>query len=308
MWSFLSDLFRHPGVTHTVVVLDSEEVGRTRRYQLNPKHMMAVWGGSLLLIALLAASVVAFTPLRTYIPGYGTEELRRNARLNAIRVAALQDSVAVQQHYIKRLQQLVTGQVDSVARTTAAQEAPAEQPTAEASEPSRLPTPSRTDDARQSDANPDQQQPAIAPTGFSATARAEGDDELGPLPRLSLPMDAPVETGFPTRNFDAGDSHFGIDLAVPEGTRVRAVGEGYVVFADWTQGGGDTIAIQHSDGYLSVYKHNKRLLKETGDHVQAREALAVSGNSGEVTTGPHLHFELWRNGLAQDPRPYVTGW
>jgi murein DD-endopeptidase MepM/ murein hydrolase activator NlpD len=117
-----------------------------------------------------------------------------------------------------------------------------------------------------------------------------------------------VNTGFPTRDFDAADAHFGIDIAVSEGTLVRAVGEGYVVLADWTQGAGYTIAIQHADGYLSVYKHNKRLLKKTGDRVQAREALAVSGSSGEVTTGPHLHFELWQNGLAQDPRPYVTGW
>jgi murein DD-endopeptidase MepM/ murein hydrolase activator NlpD len=89
---------------------------------------------------------------------------------------------------------------------------------------------------------------------------------------------------------------------------VRAVGSGYVVLADWTQEGGYTVAVQHSDGYLSVYKHNKQLLKQIGDRVQAREALAVSGNSGQMTTGPHLHFELWRNGLAQDPRPYVAGW
>jgi murein DD-endopeptidase MepM/ murein hydrolase activator NlpD len=128
------------------------------------------------------------------------------------------------------------------------------------------------------------------------------------MPSLSLPVQAPVDTGFPTRRFDAGDGHFGIDLAVSEGTMVRAVGAGYVVLADWTQEGGYTVVVQHSDGYLSVYKHNKRLLKQIGDRVQAREALAVSGNSGQMTTGPHLHFELWRNGLAQDPRPYVTGW
>jgi murein DD-endopeptidase MepM/ murein hydrolase activator NlpD len=128
------------------------------------------------------------------------------------------------------------------------------------------------------------------------------------MPSLSLPVESPVTTGFPTRSFDASDEHFGVDIAVSEGTYVRAVGEGYVILSDWTQGGGYTIAVQHSDGYLSVYKHNKRLLKQTGDHVQAQEALAVSGSSGEMTTGPHLHFELWQNGLAQDPRPYVTGW
>ena len=303
MWSFLTDLLRHPGTTHTVVVLDAEEVGRTRRHQLTPKHILLVWGVSLLFIGIVGASLMTFTPLRTFIPGYGTEKLEREARLNAIRVAALQDSVAVQRHYIKRLQQLVTGRVDSVAQAGAQQvSAPRTSGRQEATD--RLPAPAESDDTNQA-----QQQPAIAAASFPATEQArEEQTQAYALPNLSLPVKSPVKTGYPTRHFDARNAHFGVDIAVSEGSLVRAVGEGYVVLSDWTQSGGYTIAIQHSDGYLSVYKHNKRLLKQTGDHVQAREALAVSGNSGEMTTGPHLHFELWQNGLAQDPRPYVTGW
>ncbi len=303
MWSFLTDLFRRPGSTHTVVVMDGEEVGRTRRYEVRPKRLLVAWSLSLLITVLAGASLVAFTPLRTYIPGYGTEELRRNARLNAIRVSALQDSVAVQRHYIKRLQQLLTGQVDSVAQN-ASQSAPAPRPTREPTTDERtLPSPNQSRDTQA------HRQPAISATSFPAVVRAGGGAESEHvMPNLSLPVESPVKTGFPTRSFDASDAHFGIDLAVSEGSMVRAVGEGYVILSDWTQEGGYTVAVQHADGYLSVYKHNKRLLKQTGDHVEAREALAVSGNSGEVTTGPHLHFELWRNGLAQDPRPYVSGW
>lgn len=303
MWSFLTDLFRRPSSTHTVVVMDGEEVGRTRRYEVRPKRLFIAWSLSLLATILIGASLVAFTPLRTYIPGYGTEELRRNARLNAIRVAALQDSVAVQRHYITRLQQLLTGRVDSAAQT-ASQTASLPRATRElGAEDRSVPTPNRSRDTQA------HRQPAISASSFPATARArKGTGQAYVMPSLSLPVEAPVKTGFPTRSFDAGDAHFGIDLAVSEGSLVRAVGEGYVVLSDWTQEGGYTVAVQHSDGYLSVYKHNKRLLKQTGDRVEAREALAVSGNSGEVTTGPHLHFELWRNGLAQDPRPYVTGW
>jgi murein DD-endopeptidase MepM/ murein hydrolase activator NlpD len=302
MWSFLIDLLRRPGSAHTVVVMDEEEVGRTRRYHVRPKRLVMAWGVSLVLIAVAGASLLAFTPLRTFIPGYGTEQLRRNARLNAIRVAALQDSVTVQRHYIKRLQQLVTGQVDSVART-ATRDAPDVAQAPSATDDRRaVPAPAPAgegEDAR----SQSQRRPAIATSGFPAT---DGDRYV--QPSMSLPIQSPVKTGFTTRDFDAGTSHFGIDLAVSEGTRVRSVSEGYVVLSDWTQEGGYTIAVQHPDGYLSVYKHNKRLLKQTGDHVKARETLAVSGNSGEVTTGPHLHFELWRNGLAQDPRPYVIGW
>jgi murein DD-endopeptidase MepM/ murein hydrolase activator NlpD len=304
MWSFLTDLLRHPGITHTVVILDTEEVGRTRRHQLTPKHILFTWGISLLLVGGITASLMAFTPLRTFIPGYGTKQLEQEARLNAIRVAALQDSVAVQRHYIRRLQQLMTGRVDSVARTSG-QQAPASQ-SVEQQEPSnRLPAPSGRDDSDRA-----QEQPAIGAASLPATpeARKEAKSRAYALPSLSLPVKSPVKTGFPTREFNASDAHFGVDIAVSEGTVVRAVGEGYVVLADWAQSGGYTIAVQHADGYLSVYKHNKKLLKQTGEHVRGREALAVSGNTGEMTTGPHLHFELWQNGLAQDPRPYVTGW
>lgn len=303
MWSFLFNLLRRPGSTHTVVVMDDEEVGRTRRYQVRPSGLVTVWGISLLLVGIVGASVLAFTPLRTFIPGYGTEQLRRNARLNAIRVAALQDSVTVQRHYIKRLQQLVTGQVDSVART-ATQTVP--EPQAErapVADRRSVPDPA-PGGGRPSGDTQAHEQPALAASSFPAGSAEEGYVR----PSLALPIQSPVETGFTTRTFDAASAHFGIDLAVSEGTLVRSVSEGYVILSDWTQEGGYTVAVQHVDGYLSIYKHNKRLLKQTGDHVQSREALAVSGNSGEMTTGPHLHFELWRNGLAQDPRPYVTGW
>jgi murein DD-endopeptidase MepM/ murein hydrolase activator NlpD len=304
MWSFLVNLLRRPGSTHTVVVMDEEEVGRTRRYQVRPSGLVTVWGISLLLMSIAGASLLAFTPLRTFIPGYGTEELRRNARLNAIRVAALQDSVTVQRHYIKRLQQLVTGQVDSAARTPA-RPAPDPHPgSASRADRRSVPEPAPAPEGDRGKASR-HEQPALSASSFPVGG-ASKDGYV--RPSLALPIQSPVETGFTTRSFDAASAHFGIDLAVSEGTLVRAVSEGYVVLADWTQEGGYTVAVQHADGYLSVYKHNKRLLKRTGDHVQAREALAVSGNSGEMTTGPHLHFELWRNGLAQDPRPYVTGW
>jgi murein DD-endopeptidase MepM/ murein hydrolase activator NlpD len=305
MWSFLSDLLRRPESSHTVVVMDDREVGRTRRYNVRPKRLVAAWGGSLFVVFLLGISLLAFTPLRTFIPGYGTQQLKRNARLNAIRVAALQDSVAVQRHYIQRLQQLVTGQVDSLAQTAMGNGPPAQASPALQEESRPVPEPARSAEVRSGDGAEVHQQPALAATSFPASGTRRPDHVM---PSLSLPVQAPVDAGFPTRRFDAGNAHFGIDLAVSEGTMVRAVGAGYIVLADWTQEGGYTVAVQHSDGYLSVYKHNKRLLKQTGDRVQAREALAVSGNSGEITTGPHLHFELWRNGLAQDPRPYVTGW
>jgi murein DD-endopeptidase MepM/ murein hydrolase activator NlpD len=301
MWSFLSDLARNPGTTYTVVLMEREGVDQARQYELQPKNLAVTWGATLLLVFVLAASLTAFTPVRQFIPGYGTEELRQNARMNLLRVQALQDSLAVQRRYVDRLQQLMTGRVDSVAQQDAPAE-PAERSEGEAA--GEVPSPREPSSGDWED----HRQPAVSVSSFPASGAARPSGSSSGLASLPLPLTSPVETGFPTRGFDARSGHYAIDIAVSEGEFVRTVGEGYVVLADWTQDGGYTIAVQHADGYLSIYKHNKRLLKNVGDHVRAQESIAVTGNTGEITTGPHLHFELWHDGLAQDPRPYVAGW
>lgn len=300
MWSFLSDLVRAPASTRTVVVMDADEVGTTRRYQLQPRRLLLVWGGTLLFAGAVASAAWTFTPLRTIIPGYGTETLRRDARLNALRVSALQDSLAVQRQYVRRLRQLITGQVDTAA---ASPSVAVQSPTRQSKPRERARTSVPSDTRPTADPSPEEE---AAQTRRDVPVQISGNSgqPIGPAP----PVRPPVEAGFPTRRFDAADGHYGLDIAVAEGTAVRSVGEGYVVLADWTRRGGYTIAVQHAGGYLSVYKHNKRLLKQTGDHVRAREAVATSGNTGEATTGPHVHFELWQHGLAQNPRSYLTDW
>ncbi|MFB6099439.1 MAG: hypothetical protein ABEK84_10075, partial [Salinibacter sp.] len=113
MWSFLSDLVRSAGTEHTVVLMEAEDAGTARRYRIQPSRMMLAWGGSLIGAGVLAGLLVAFTPLRQQIPGYGTEEVEQAARLNRMRVQALQDSLAAQRQYVKQLRQLITGRVDS---------------------------------------------------------------------------------------------------------------------------------------------------------------------------------------------------
>jgi len=301
MWSFFTDLVRDVGATHTVVVMDAEEVGKTRRYQIRPSRMILAWGGSLLATGLVVGLLLAFTPLRTQIPGYGTETIEESARLNTLRLRSLQDSLAAQRHYVKRLRRLITGGVDSVASS---RQSPPDRPPVK---PERARQNRGPDEEGSSPNESVHEQPALALSAFSVSERALAD-EKNPMSGGGFPVAPPVTNGFPTRDFDAQTDHYGIDVAVSEGEFIRAVGDGYVVWADWTQDGGHTIAVQHADGYLTVYKHNRRLLKHLGDRVSAQEPLAVSGNTGAITTGPHLHFELWRNGLAQDPRSYIAGW
>ncbi len=299
MWTFLSDLAEHWRADLTVLVMNDEGVDPARRHQIRPKGLGLLWGATIGVAMLLTISVIAFTPVRTLIPGYGTEEVRRSAQLSAMRVAALRDSLTVQRRYIDRLQQLMTGRVAPTADTPPETSAP--------NQPSRQrPAPQRSRDLPE-----DHQQPAVAVTSFpagGATGRTGTTEAAEALPSLRMPLTPPVETGFLTRGFNARDGHYAVDIAVEAGSYVYSVGNGYVVFADWTNDGGHTIAVQHADGYLSVYKHNQRIVKRVGDRVRQQETIAISGNAGEITTGPHLHFELWRHGLAQDPGPLFEGW
>jgi len=303
MWTFLSDLADHWRATLTVLVVNDEGVDPARRHQVRPRELGLLWGATIGATIFLTTCLIAFTPIRTLIPGYGTEAVQRSAQLSAMRVAALRDSLTVQSRYIERLQQLMTGRVEPRSETPAATSEPGP-----GSGPgsSRRPAPQR-----QRDVPEDHNQPAVAVTSFPASGSGEGSlsgGSVSGLPSLRMPLTPPVETGFPTRGFDARDGHYAVDIAVEAGSYVYSVGDGYVVFSDWTNDGGYTIAVQHADGYLSVYKHNQRLVKRVGDRVRQQEAIAISGNSGEITSGPHLHFELWRHGLAQDPSPLFEGW
>lgn len=121
----------------------------------------------------------------------------------------------------------------------------------------------------------------------------------------SLIFRKPVN-GFVSRGFSANKGHFGTDFSLKVGTPVYASANGYVVFADFTVNDGYMIIIAHSDDYITVYKHCNQLLKNTRDFVTQGELIALSGNTGKLTTGPHLHFEIWKNGLSVDPEKIFT--
>ncbi len=112
--------------------------------------------------------------------------------------------------------------------------------------------------------------------------------------------------GIITSEFDLSLNHYGIDIVSKENDAVKATLDGTVLFADWTVETGHVISIQHRDNYISVYKHNSVLLKKTGNFVKAGEPIAIVGESGELTTGAHLHFELWYNGTPVNPLEYIA--
>ena len=291
MFSFLGDFIRSTGQALDVILLDEDGLDAPRRYRVRPGQVLVATAGVASVLGLFMLFLVVATPLRGLFPGLATAEMKSEARMNALRLQALEDSLQSQVEYMTHLRNLMMG------RVSAGQAQPLDDPAE--SVPAIVGDPSSADWE-------DHVRPPIALDRLQVEASATLPVALGTsslsIPRF--PVLPPVE-GFVTRGFEPRIGHYALDIAVTEGSVVRSVSAGYVVLSDWTHDGGYVIAVQHSGGFLSVYKHNQRLLKRIGDRIAAREPIAISGNTGEVTTGPHLHFELWRDGLAQDPEDFL---
>jgi murein DD-endopeptidase MepM/ murein hydrolase activator NlpD len=273
MRQFLSDLLSTDSVPRTVVVMDDDSTGAPRQYRVTPARLfyglIAVAAG----LVLGAVALTIFSPLERLRPSYEAQRARQMAERQQVAIDALQDSLRLQREYTLRLRQLMGGVGPGVPQA-------AGEPAAAA-------------------------RPEVAPVAAaqaSWSSRLARREAAGPT---SFPALLPAQ-GVVTRGFDAASGHRALDIAVEEGSPVRVVEDGYVVLADWTHAGGYVIAVQHADGFVSVYKHNSQLLREPGDRVRARDVIALSGNTGEITTGPHVHVELWRDGEALDPAAFLV--
>ena len=116
----------------------------------------------------------------------------------------------------------------------------------------------------------------------------------------------PPLTGYIVAPFDPQDEHFGIDIVSKKDEPVKAIADGTVIFTGWTQSDGNIIAVQHRENLISIYKHNSTVTKSTGEVISAGDIIAIIGNTGELTSGPHLHIELWYNGSPVNPQEFIS--
>ncbi len=141
----------------------------------------------------------------------------------------------------------------------------------------------------------------IIEDGFSTVAVSTDDLSNNNSKIILFP---PVK-GIITSRYDISEEHLATDIACDEEEPIKAIMNGFVIFADWTSDGGYVLVLQHEQNIISVYKHNSKLYKKQGDIVQGGDVIAAAGSSGELSTGPHLHFELWIEGYAVDPEAYI---
>lgn len=251
-------------------------------------HVSKLNGLSWLLLAvsvifLFAATVIVFTPLRNYLPGYMNSEVREQVVLNALRADSLQQVVARQNLYIMNIRDIFAGtvRVDTVQSIDSL---------------TILRSDSLMERTRQEEEFRKQYEEKER---YNLTAVDSNKDASGLI--FYRPTRGMMSSGF---NPEA--KHFGIDIAANPNESVLATLDGTVILSTYTAETGYVIQIQHGQNFVSVYKHCSSLLKKEGDSVKGGEAIALVGNTGEKTTEPHLHFELWHRGRAIDPSKYIV--
>jgi len=294
IFRFLWRLLRQTGRSITVLIIPEDRLQEPHQFVVRPAWIRTALIATFVVSALAAIGVVVMTPVADWIRGRDMQRMREEAITNNIRIQQLEDSLAVQRDYAALLGSLVGVEPEM------------DQGGDDLAVSNGIPLESGPLHAPMSPDWTDHEQPALSFERMPAVAASVPSIQVATrnyLSGLQLPFRPPAE-GFVTRSFDLRTGHFAVDIAVEAGTIVQAVGDGHVVIADWGYDGGWTIGIQHADGYVTIYKHNDRLLKRVGERVLDREPVAISGNSGEITSGPHIHFELWHEGLAQDPQRY----
>ena len=262
-------------------------------FKLNLLNLVLVIIGIALLLIIITTFIIAFTPLREYIPGYTDTNLNREVYLLNLRADSLSREMHKKDIYFENLKKIVEG-YDFTADSALASMSIYE------------PLPKEVLDTITLKKS---EQDSILRLEYEAQNQYNlfGPDYLPPTKPSSLVKNFFVPlNGTVIKAFNVDEGHFGIDIISDGDQIINATLDGTVVFSTWSINNGYCIGIQHVDSYFSVYKHNATLLKKEGDYVRAGEAIAILGRSGDRQETEHLHFELWRNGVAINPADYMT--
>lgn len=252
---------------------------------LTPLNVVLLVGSAFILIGGLVYSLVALSPLKAHlVPGYVDDQYRKDALSARNTADSLLAKQAQYDDYLILLNRVLSGNIhpDSV-KFDAQEGLDAQSLSYQLSEPDSL--------LRNKVAEEDRFTLNLASGASPAESRKF--------------LFTPVE-GSLSSKFDPDIEHYGIDIVAPKESIIKSVLDGTVVLASYTSDGGHVIQVQHSGDLISVYKHNSVLLKKTGDRIKAGESIAVIGNTGDHSDGPHLHFELWEKGLPVDPQLYLN--
>jgi murein DD-endopeptidase MepM/ murein hydrolase activator NlpD len=274
---------------YRLVILNHETYKEIGSYQLNLLNVYTLLSMLMVIGALLVTLLLFFTPLKRLIPGYGQTNTKDYITLYK-KVETMEKEMGAQALYISRVQKLINGEV--------------EMPDVANLKKDVASKPVNSEPVPKSDAEIALEDEQLIEKQISNVASQRLSNVVKPFTIEQLYFISPVQ-GEISERMNADKNHLGIDIIVPKNTDVKAVMDGTILSADWNSETGNSMTILHSNELISVYRHNSKLFKKTGDYVKAGEVVAIAGNSGELTNGPHLHFELWYRGKAVNPEDYI---
>ena len=266
------------------VVLNSETFEERLAFNMSRLNVFLLTCVSLTLLIGGTTLIIAFSPLREYIPGYTSTNIRRQM----VNLNQLSDSLKIKldsrERYLQNIRNIIEGvPVDTTdfylpVKTSVQNDGAVERVYEDSMLRERIESEERFN--------------------FFSSENSENSSIE------KLLFFKPVD-GLVTQSFNADEEHYGVDVVSKENELIKSTLSGIVVFSSWTSETGNVIAIQHANNFISIYKHNSALLKQQGESVEVGESIAIIGNSGKWSSGPHLHFELWHNNQAVNPENYI---
>ena len=275
--SFISRLIN----SYKIVVSNEETFEEKLSFRTNKINVFFVLFLYSILLIVFTISIVFFTQLREMVPGYSSTDLLNQAIYLTKKTDSLENELKLNNKFYKSIESVLSGRADEIIYK----------------------------DTLVLDNNlEDSEQQAVFPNSEDSILRryVENEDKFN-LTKNELVIEnkmfvSPIK-GEITQQFDPSNNHFALDLSADVGTPVKAVLDGKIIFSEWSVDTGYVLIVDHGDNIISVYKHNSKSLKEQNIFVKAGEVIAYSGNQGALSTGPHLHFELWKNGTPINPEP-----
>jgi murein DD-endopeptidase MepM/ murein hydrolase activator NlpD len=275
-----------------ILIIPQGDAGEKRSIVLTMGRIIAIACGLVAVILVAVVLLLGYTPLGVLVPISNTEiQKRYGIQLYELqtRLSKVSEEFIVLREYNRKLRGALGEDLkkDTASSSTALNE--------EIAAPPQEATPA----VQHQTATEPQPRTESAPYGFT-TQRVSASKPF----QASFPLYPPV-VGYVSQGFDEARKHYGIDYAGRRGSIISAAADGYIVFSGWTYDDGNMIILSHGSGYFTIYKHNQSLLKSASEFVKRGEPIALLGNSGNTSYGPHLHFELWKDGQPQNPDEYM---
>jgi murein DD-endopeptidase MepM/ murein hydrolase activator NlpD len=274
---------------YRLVILNEETLEERISFKLSRLNVFVAIGLLSIILVFITTYIIAFTPLKEYIPGYTDVTLQRRIYELQLRSDSVAFAMRAQEKYLENVKKVLGGDLPD----------------------EREMAPVDTAQVRNYRNIKDKHSPEdsllrMEYEGANKYNLFKSDKLSGKGSSMrNLTFFSPIK-GIVTSEFDPLRKHFGIDIVAAQDEVIKSVQDGTVIFSGWTVETGYVIAIQHPGNIISIYKHNSVLLKKEGNIVHAGETVAIIGESGELSTGPHLHLELWINGIPVNPKDYIV--